>query len=195
MPVRPVSEEPKQALTQQKSNEVSKPWYLQSAYAPTTADQTPMETLDNDLRSVLGKSANLLELPLAASKYASGRNTHDARAERKLGNVQVLAERLAEEGKMESDAVELENMASTYHAQSTKLAQEAMKSALRAGQVASTQKTENVLATVQFMEDQALHAEVQAAAMHAKSVAEAHSAKDLLTVARSAMSRLRGLHA
>lgn len=184
MPISFAAEDAKQAFTRQKPAKVNTPWYFQPAYAPTNVDQKPIETFDNDIRTVFGKSSNLLE---------SGHTRH-ARTQQNLGNVQVLVDRLAEEGKMESDAVELENMASTYHAESAKLAQQAMESALRAAQVASKEKSEGILATVQSMEDQALHAEVQAAAMHAKSVAEAQSAKDLMAVARKAMSRLRGLH-
>lgn len=162
---------------------------LQHQMAPRQMSTSPVSS-----RSVMGETSKLLAMPSSASKYSAGQ-THQAHSQQKLSNIHVLANDLAEEFKMESDARELENMATTYHAQSEQLAQDAIKGAFSAAQVASKEKTDSVLASLQALEEKALHAEVQAAAMRAKAVAEAHKAEDLMAVAKRAMSRLRGFHA
>jgi len=98
-----------------------------------------------------------------------------------------VAEQLFYEEEEEKAARSLDRKAAEIRANSTALAKLTVQDALDAGAVAAHQKAVELLAEITQLEEQAAKAEVRAAALTAKSKLEAEQARDLMSVADSAL--------
>lgn len=153
---------------------------IKASSAEEVQSVKPIGAVEDDVRSVLAASSQLL----SSAVNSSGAEVGSTSA------MEVLFSQLGDEERMEADARSLEGMAKEYRAEAAEITRATVKSAYQAADGASRQKTEAVMLSLQQMEDQAAHIEVQAAAMRAKAEADNRKAADLMAVAKDAINLL-----
>jgi len=99
----------------------------------------------------------------------------------------LIARELSVQATKEKEARFLDRKAADLRANSTALTRQTVQRVLEAGSKAAASKTTQLLQTLTKLEDQAEEAEVQAAALRAKSRAELEQASDFMTVANAAL--------
>jgi len=99
----------------------------------------------------------------------------------------LIARELSIQATKENDARFLDRKAAELRANSTALTRQTVQRVLEAGSKAATSKTAELLQTLTKLEDQAEEAEVQAAALRAKSKAELEQASDFMAIANAAL--------
>jgi len=99
----------------------------------------------------------------------------------------LIARELSIQDTKEKDARFLDRKAADLRANSTALTRQTVQRVLEAGSKAASSKTAQLLQTLSKLEDQAEEAEVQAAALRAKSRAELEQASDFMSIANAAL--------
>lgn len=99
----------------------------------------------------------------------------------------LIARELSIQATKETDARFLDRKAAELRANSTALTRQTVQRVMEAGSKAATSKTAQLLQTLTKIEDQAEEAEVQAAALRAKSKAELEQASDFMAIANAAL--------
>jgi len=142
----------------------------------------------------------LTETQTAASNEAPGPGTavsqsvllgeqHETQS--KELDAQAAASRIASElsiqAKKENNARFLDLKAAELRANSTALTRQTVQRVLEVGSEAARLKSSQLLQTLSKLEDEAKEAEVQAAALRAKSRAELEQASDFMTIANAAL--------
>lgn len=125
--------------------------------------------------------------PAAPAQEASAREAAHSHAAGSEVSAAALAELLALQEKLEKEAQALENSAADLRANATALARAAKEQALLEGEQAASAKAAELLHSITDLDGQAQGAEVEAAALRAKSQAEQVHADGLMAVTDSAL--------
>lgn len=99
----------------------------------------------------------------------------------------LIAHELSIQATKENDARSLDRKAAELRANSTALTRQTIQRVLEAGSKAASTKTTQLLQTLTKIENEAEEAEVQAAALRAKSKAELEQASDFMSIANAAL--------
>lgn len=139
-----------------------------------------------------------VELPAASSVLLAEGSVQKSDSEEKPPNAQaaasLIAHELSIEASKEKDARFLDRKAAELRANATAITRQTVQRVLDAGSKAASEKTSELLQKLSKIEDQAEQAEVQAAALRAKSRAELEQASDFMSIANAALgTQSRGM--
>lgn len=125
---------------------------------------------------------------LSQANGAAAEANTAAAVERRIASLSEYANLMQAEAGKEADAQELDRQAALLRANATSILRRAQQAASRSGSLAAKSKAEELFQSLVQMENDAMRAEVRAAAIKAKGDAELKAANDLLYVAQSALN-------